>query len=279
MKRVIALLIASVVLLPLSVNAEITSSGGTEDFESLGLSDETTLSDLNLPTNWTITGATDNSYFNYDTNETSGWSAAGGAGTKTAGSASVKAVAGEAVDARCISPAVSGRQATYTFWWAASVVNSGANIWIGLRFESRTSENSGPHVFLNFFPDTKDIQFKVAQFLDPLGGGSGQVFNLGLTKNGDDTDYALDIWNKCEIEISSSESETGKITITFNGTTYTDVGGPADATGELPVASDSNDLLEHSFVFNTHTATAGTFYFDDITISTDTDVSDWMMFD
>jgi len=252
--------------------AVIGSSGGTEDFESVGsLTDATNITEALMPqiSGWSYYETCAAPFFYYDNNDTSGFSTAAGAGTKPtgAGCLEVKSTGATADQHRIGGASMDiGRSITYSAWFAIKTTPVNNNARIGIHFPdvSATSNQASAHI--EFCDGSKDLKLVLRSEI--LASGIGEFFVNGGAS--DDNDYALDTWNKLEITITTSESEAGEVTFSLNGSVIGQGAIISDAAGNL--------LSSRCFVLAWKSISSCDIYIDDIHVEADTGIDDWMLF-
>ena len=279
----IALALAMTLFIASVSYAAITSTGGTEDFDSVGtLADGDQLSAANIGqiSGWTLdpsSGA--NLYFYYDNNDTSAFTTASGAGTKPAGSGNfnIKNITGQGTmdNSRVISTQMTfARQISISGWFAVSDVIYGNNVRVGIWFPGASTTSNKGSIHLDFLMDnagvnrTKDVGLIVRGEVSASAGN--ETLNVG-SSGLDDTDFALNEWNEFQINITTSDSAEGSAELIFNGATI----------GSIALKADSSSIMlsGHCFILTWANTIAGNMYVDDLDINAGaSSVDDWMMF-
>ena len=252
--------------------AAIGSSGGAEDFESVGsLTDGTNITQTLMPqiSGWSYYESSATPFFYFDNNDTSGFTTAAGAGTKPTGAGCLEVKStGSTDDQHRIGGALMdlGRSITFTAWFAVKGTPAGNNARIGVHFPDVDAAANKATAHISFSPDTKDLKLILRSEL--LASGIGEFFVNGGAS--DNNDYALDTWNKLEITITTSESEAGEVTFSLNGSVIGQGAIISDAAGKL--------LSSRCFVLAWKSISSCDIYIDDIHVEADTGIDDWMLF-
>ena len=271
--KIVSMLAVTLVMVSASF-AAISSSGGTEDFETVGVADEAELTNGFL-TDWVITDAEATQGIYYDTSsggtlDTSGWSLANGSLSKPSSTADLKAniTGAGSVGVILEAPLVTGRDFVYS-WWVGFQTPPSNNFRTGIGFPNfgTLGSNSVHFEFQGNGTGTKDFIWGVRKNTSGTGATVANPYGSGAT---DDTDYSTLNWNKFEIRIETSSSAKGTATYTYNGTEL----------GTCELIQDTGTTLEsHKFFVAMFKAnTSGTIYLDDLEVSSASGIDDWIIF-
>ena len=257
--------------------AAIGSSGGTEDFESVGSltnGDQITAPLISNISGWDYYETCDSPIYYYDTDDTTGFSTAAGAGTKPSGAGCLRvySTASGIYNHRIGSTQMSlGRDITMSAWFAVKTTpsNTGQFLLMGLHFPGWGAVATQASAWLMIETATRDIRLRVKREISASGANEDLYVGTGAMDN---TDYDLNTWNKLEVSVTSSDSATGQIQFSLNGDP---VGSP------VAIKSDpSGHFMTPRCSFpNWAAITVTEVYFDDITVQSGSGFDDWILMD
>ena len=255
--------------------AAIGSTGGTEDFEGLSASDGDELTSLTMPAEWDIEDLDATAAVVCDTANGGGvldtalYTTASGAGGKPVGTSNIALHVNRSIQENvlaCKGPVISSRQCTYTFWLATPAAPTNAAVRVGIFFPDIGEGYTKGSASFSFIEDTRDIQSFVH---NNIAEGSTVKVDIGSGVS-DGDDYNVNEWLKCEMELTTSPSETGTLVYRFNGTEIANVTVAIDGT---------NILLNHQFVgFVFGKTFVADMYIDDVTVTTSSAIKEWYLF-
>jgi len=255
--------------------AAIGSGGGTENFESVGTlanGDQIIESKISNISGWSYYETCSAPFFYYDNDDTTGFGTASGAGEKPAGAGCLRVytISSTTEPPRIGSTEISaGRTITLTGWFAVKTPPVGQSIQFAIHFPLWEAAANKGRIHMGIFDTAGDVGFKIRREFTT----TADDVNLSVgSSDSDGTDYALNTWNKVEISVTSSDTATGQVQISFNGSP---VGSPVDIVAD-PL---EKFLTARCNVTCWPSMTTGEVYIDDLTVQTDSGVDEWMMFE